>query len=161
MSSERVIVMESNTFDVIRETTAAANAHDAMRNGNEVEQLRIALDVTKKHLAEAEEQKEGFRQRLLKRNADWKTAQLKLRELLVQWIEDERLDADDAKEVAEIVGVELTREVKIEGTFTVMVTVPFGWDESRAEYDLSIEFDASGDMEIDESEWEIESVGVN
>ena len=125
---------------------------------SKAEQLQLALDVTAKQLAEAEAQKEQLRARLVTRNTDWSEAQTAMRELLCRWIEDETLDADDAKEAADILGVTLTRTVMVEGTFRVTMSVPFDWDNDKVEHNLSVEFEAQDDAEIEDSEFEVEDV---
>jgi hypothetical protein len=122
------------------------------------------LQQLKDTIAELEKQIEERRASSLHRANEMLANEEKLKEVLVEGINDSEITNEFAKSIADIFDIELTEEVEMELTFKVQATftVPIGFDTDSLASDFGITENPLGVAEeyLDNSYWELDDWNI-
>lgn len=151
---------ETETFVDYVEVEPAVSNHPVLAALNE----KVAK--LEKELAEKEHYRASTADQLRSVRYDHDAKKLKLKDLLVEFIEDETLDYDYAKQIADIFDIMLTKRVEIEYKITALVTldVPINADEDQVAdnvYCDRVDFSTyESDHEVLETDYDVEDWSV-
>ncbi|CAB4242309.1 hypothetical protein UFOVP222_126 [uncultured Caudovirales phage] len=124
--------------------------------------LNEKIEKLEKELAEKETYRASVADQIRSVRYDHEKKKLALKDLLVEFIEDETLDYDYAKQIADIFDILLTKRIEIEYKITALVTieVPVNADEDQVAdnvYCDRVDFSTyDSDHEILETDFDVE-----
>lgn len=93
---------------------------------------------------------------LEKKNASMRSGIADVKEYLTEGIQDGSIDTDVATEIAERLGIELTKTLRVEFTVRYSATVRVPLDSDLDESDFSVRIDANADGDWDDEDYDIE-----
>lgn len=122
------------------------------------------LQQLKDTIAELEKQIEERRASSLHRANEMLANEEKLKEVLVEGINDSEITNEFAKSIADIFDIELTEQIEVEFTFKVQASfnVPIGFDPDELASEVGIETNFIGNAEdyLNHDYWELDDWNI-